>query len=302
MAKPQTIAGYNAEHTSDCERVLVTLLRGLGPWRESIFLVGGLTPRYLIPQRPPEVAPHAGTLDVDIVVDQQILADTAAYQSIEANLQKLGFERGENEAGKKLSWRWTAKTEHGATMSVEFLADDPARGGGRVQALPTQGNIGALNVPHSSMVFDLFEEKKISAELLGERGIASVIVRHADIVSFTVLKAFAFEDRHEGKDAHDLVYCIENHRGGLTAVAHALQQQLDGRHEAVIRRALDILKTRFADEAEMEGYRKDGPVAVARFELGADVERERRALRQRQVSDVIDRLLAAVLPAVEPNG
>ena len=45
MAKPATFDGYSDRYTVDCERVLVTLLRDLGPWKESVFLVGGLTPR-----------------------------------------------------------------------------------------------------------------------------------------------------------------------------------------------------------------------------------------------------------------
>ena len=47
MAKPATLDGYSDQYTLDCERVLVTLLRGLGPWKDSVYLVGGLTPRYL---------------------------------------------------------------------------------------------------------------------------------------------------------------------------------------------------------------------------------------------------------------
>ena len=86
MPKPATLDGYTDRHTTDCERVLVTLLRGLGPWKESVFLIGGLTPRYLVPTRPPAVPAHAGTLDVDIVVDLQILADTEAYRTLEENL------------------------------------------------------------------------------------------------------------------------------------------------------------------------------------------------------------------------
>ena len=76
MAKPATLDGYSDQYTVDCERVLVTLLRGLGPWKDSVYLVGGLTPRYLVAARPPMVPAHAGTLDVDIVIDLQILADT----------------------------------------------------------------------------------------------------------------------------------------------------------------------------------------------------------------------------------
>ena len=68
MAKPTTQDGYSAAVTESCERVLVTLLHGLGPWKRSVYLVGGLVPRYLIPDRPPAAPAHAGTGDVDIVV------------------------------------------------------------------------------------------------------------------------------------------------------------------------------------------------------------------------------------------
>ena len=92
MHKPDTAGGYKNEVTEDCERVLVTLLRGLGPWKESVYLVGGLTPRYLVHAKPPEVPPHAGTGDVDIVVELQLLADTEAYHSLEENFKKLGLK------------------------------------------------------------------------------------------------------------------------------------------------------------------------------------------------------------------
>ena len=46
MAKPQTINGYEAAVTEACERVLVTLPRGLGPWKDSVYLVGRLAPRF----------------------------------------------------------------------------------------------------------------------------------------------------------------------------------------------------------------------------------------------------------------
>jgi len=43
------------------------------------------------------------------------------------------------------------------------------------------------------------------------------------------------------------------------------------------------------------GYKLDGPVSVAKFELGEDDEfKEARALRQREVSDLIEQLLMRV--------
>ncbi|HAN48446.1 MAG TPA: hypothetical protein DCQ20_06155, partial [Nitrospira sp.] len=235
--------------------------------------------------------------DVDIVIDLQILADTDAYHTLEDNLKKMGFERAENEKQQKLSWRWQTRTEHGALMVLELLADAPDIAGGKVQPLPTEGTISALNIPHSSIVFDLHQITEIQAELLGGNGIATEKIKHANLVSFTCLKSFAFDQRFERKDAHDLIYCIEHAPEGMDAVAEAFRKECGGKHGAVIEASLAILRGRFADDEKTEGYRKDGPVSVAKFELGEGDEpeqREARALRQRQASDVIAQLLGRI--------
>jgi len=294
MPKPKTFDGYNEGYTLDCERVLVTLLRGLGPWKESVYLIGGLTPRYLVDDSGEGVPPHAGTQDVDIVIDLQILADTEAYHTLEENLKKMDFERAENDEGKKLSWRWKTKTEADVTVILELISESEELGGGKVQALPTEKTISALNVPHASMVFDLHEIKEIQAELLGENGVATEEVRFANLVSFTCLKAFAFDHRNERKDAHDLIYCLEHAPGGVTAAKGQFRKELDGKHAETVRSALDILRKRFASDEKIEGYQKDGPVAVAKFELGESNEeatKESRILRQRDVNYLIEQLL-----------
>jgi len=65
--------------------------------------------------------------------------------------------------------------------------------------MPTEGNVTAINVPHASMVFDLHDRVEITAELLNGGGRATEVVRFADIVSFTCLKVFAFDQRAEPK-------------------------------------------------------------------------------------------------------
>jgi hypothetical protein len=294
MPKPTTLGGYRGRPIDDFERVLITLLRGLGPWKNSVFLVGGLTPHYLVRARPPAVPAHAGTLDVDVVVHLQILADIEAYRTLEGNLRKMGFERAENEQGVKLSWRWKTRMESGAVVILEFIADKPDLAGGRVEAIPSQKSISALNVPHSSIVFDLYDEKEITAQLLGNDGFVTETVKHANLVSFTCLKAFAFDDRAERKDAHDLIYCLEYAHEELEIAAAAFRRELAGQHAPVVQKALEVLRRRFAHEPHIEGYLKDGPVAVAKFEVDQNDDpalRERRILRQREVSSLIDRLL-----------
>jgi hypothetical protein len=295
VAKPTTLTGYSEAVTRNCERVLVTLLRNLGPWKKSVFLIGGLVPRYLVPAKPPEVPRHAGTLDLDVVIDLVILEYTDAYRSLEENLKKIGFERAENEKGQKQSWRWKIGMEDGTSIILELLADKPELRGGKVEPLPTDGQISALNIPYSSIVFDLHETVDIQAELLDEEGVATETIRFANIVSFTCLKALAFDDRAERKDAHDLVYCIENAPGGMNSVVGAFRGQREGKHAEVIQSAFVILRNRFATDDGAEGYRKDGPVAVARFEIGEDLDRrESRVLRQRSVAEVIEELLRSI--------
>ena len=137
-------------------------------------------------------------------------------------------------------------------MVLELLADAPHLAGRGVEALPTKGT-------HSSIVFDLYQVAEIRAELIGGNGVATERMKHADIVSFTCLKAFAFDERYARK------------------------------HADVVRDALNILQEHSADDATTEGYRKDGLVAVAKFEFGDTDGPEQRGAR-----DLIARLLAGV--------
>jgi len=299
MSKPSTIDGYNEQVTRDCERVLVTLLRNLGPWKDSIFLVGGLTPRYLVPDRPPAVPPHAGTLDLDIVLDVVILETTDAYKSLEENLRKIGFDNATNRSGQKQNWRWQITMAEGSHIILELLTDRTDQVGPLVQPLPTDGNISALNMPHSSMVFDLHDTTEVSAELLSGDGMVTEVIRYANIVSFVCLKAFALEGRVERKDPHDLVYCIEHGPGGWEGAAAAFRDQLAGKHGAAIRQCLDILRKRFRSDEKTDAHLKDGPTMVANFELGESGTRENRILRQRDVAALMEQFLNAL--EVAPN-
>lgn len=295
MAKPPTLDGYSEQVTRDCERVLVTLLRNLGPHRNSLALIGGLTPRYLVPDRPPIVPLHAGTLDLDVVIDLVVLEDTESYRTLEDNLKKIGFEREENDKGQKVSWRWKVRMDDGTKIVLELLADHPDLRGGRAQPLPDQGQISALNIPHSSIVFDLYDTAEVTAELIGGNGLATEVIRHANIISFTCLKSIAYDDRQERKDAHDLVYCLEHVPQKGDALAALFKDALGGKHHDVIRNSLALLRKRFVTDGNAEGYLKDGPVAVAKFEIGENDDiREARALRQREASEVVTSLLNAI--------
>lgn len=171
--KPKHQGGYTALHAELCERTLVTLLRGLGPWKAGIYLTGGLVPRYLIhrsdddEQAPP---PHAGTTDVDLILDLDVLVTVEAYRRLEQNLRSLGFIRGTNDEGQTQHFSWRKPVGGGITVVVDLLCDaDPAEGG-RVAPLPGERRLSALKIPGAHLVARDHITVDVTAELLDERG------------------------------------------------------------------------------------------------------------------------------------
>lgn len=96
---------YDAVTTGRCERALVTLLGDLGPWRERVYLAGGLAPRYLTGQLPEGARAHIGTTDVDLVIALALGDETPeTYRTLQNNLEKARFRQGSRaSAGHAMS-------------------------------------------------------------------------------------------------------------------------------------------------------------------------------------------------------
>ncbi|WP_295993084.1 hypothetical protein [Rugamonas sp.] len=144
--KPRTAAGYVSAQTVACERVLVALLSAFGTLKDSLRLVGGLVPRYLTPETPPDVPAHAGTTDVDIVFNLQVIAEGKGYDSLAKQLKARGFKRYRKDDGRASSWQWERKITERERVLVEFLHDatDPALIG---KPIPIEGEkVSALGI------------------------------------------------------------------------------------------------------------------------------------------------------------
>ena len=266
---------YNEEATARCERALVTLLGDLGPWRERIYLAGGLAPRYIVGQLPEGARAHVGTTDVDLIVGLALGDETSeTYRTLQNNLEKSGF------AQKDPSFRWTRDVE-GISVAVEFLCETDSVEPGRIFRPKefTGSRFGAFNVRGAHLVREDFIELEIEAERLDGGGLSRVTVRVANVLPYTVLKIFAFQDRHENKDAYDLGFTLFNCEGGPTAAGKAAAASPVRRHPQV-EEALILLEERFHDIA------RDGPNAYASFLTDLDDEQAKARLRQEAVAIV----------------
>jgi hypothetical protein len=271
---------YDEVTTARCERALVTLLGDIGPWKDRIYLAGGLAPRYIVGTLPEGARPHVGTTDVDLVIGIAVEDDSPeAYRTLENNLKKGGFK---DEA----SFRWK-KTVEDVTVTVEFLCETDKVEPGRIFK-PKDGlgsGLGAFNVRGAHLVTRDYIEVDIEADRFDDGGRSRVTVRVANILSYTVLKILAFQDRHENKDSYDLVFCLLNYGDGPEEAGRVAQASAI-RDTEQVHEALRLLAERY------ESADDDGAVAYAAFLDDGDAENAAR-LRQEAVAVVRDFLNAA---------
>lgn len=295
-AKPKTAEGYDTAQTIACERVLVSLLTAFGTLKDSIRLVGGLVPRYLTPEMPPDVPAHAGTTDVDIVFNLQVIAEGEGYASLSEQLKQRGFVRYVKPGAKGASsWQWQRKVSDNESVVVEFLynAADQSEEGRLIQI---EGeHVSALGIRYADVVHNWYREKEVTAELFDDAGISTQIVRYADVTSFLILKAIAFEQRAENKDAGDLIHVMRYAGTPEEVGIEIVKRYQSGAHDAAIHEALGALKRCFCDGQGVEGYLRNGPIAAARFKIGLDSEDEDSRVReQRDVSGLVSEIVAYV--------
>jgi hypothetical protein len=271
---------YDAVTTVRCERALVTLLGDIGPWSQRGYLAGGLAPRYSVGTLPEGARPHVGTTDVDLVIGLAVEGESSeAYRTLENNLKKSGFK-------PESSFRWMKKID-GMTVIIEFLCETDQVEPGKIFK-PKEGTgtgRGAFNVRGAQLVTRDYVEREIEADRLDDGGRSKVIVRVANILSYTVLKILAFQDRHENKDSYDLIYCLLNFGDGPEDAGRSAAHSAI-RGDGLVEDALRLLSDRFADAD------RDGPHAYGGFLADPGDDEETARLRQEAVAVVRDFLAA----------
>ena len=241
---------YDEETTARCERALVTLLGDLGPWGKRIFLAGGLAPRYLVGRLAEGAKAHVGTTDIDLVIGIALGDETPeTYRMLHNNLVKAGFDQEEP------GFRWSRKVE-GVSVILEFLCETDQVAPGEIFR-PKEGTgakVSAFNVRGALLGRDDFIEVPIEAERLDEGGQSDVVVQVVNLLPYTVLKIFAFQQRHANKDAYDLVFTLLNHQEGPRAAGRKARGSVvaDSPHAT---EALALLEERFKDVEQDGSFR-----------------------------------------------
>jgi predicted nucleotidyltransferase len=280
--KPRHRRGYRREETEQVEATCLTVAVTLGALMDDLCIVGGLVPSLIIDRRigaDPETGErHSGTNDLDVGL-AIALFDESRYTEISRRLRQEDFKPDVNESGNTTPQRWKLGD---LNVTVDFLMAPiaGAERGGRVQ--PLEGDFGALIAPGLELAFDEREEIQMKGHTLtGERVSRTIPV--CGPAAFVALKALAFNDRGEPKDAYDLAYVLRRWPAGIDEIAERLSELATNHHEA-IERALLQLANDFAEPTSI------GPLRTASFEDQSDENLQNRAA---DVHGYVDDLLRA---------
>lgn len=249
MSEPTVAAGYDDRGTRAAHAVLVELGQVLGAHRDAIVVIGGSVPSLLM-----KGLGHIGTLDIDLDLDTEKLADHG-YADLVEKLMAAGYER-DQEGMKPFQIRRTVDLRDGGAavlVIVDLLMPRGAKTQKHrpplVQGLRVQeADGGEIALRHNIRL--LIEGTMPD----GRSNRVEMLV--ASIPALLVMKGYALVQRDKKKDAYDIYFSVRNYPGGLSGLTEECRRLLE---DPVAREALANIAAKF-DSAD--GF---GPVTVRMF-------------------------------------
>lgn len=237
------------------QSILLELMTILGRYRESIYLVGGWVPYFLLKhfQKNDNTFQHAGSIDIDLAIDFAEVSQNQ-YTGIVELIEKRGYKSKKDKLGKDIPFSFE-RTVSGLTVEVDFLA----------------GEYGGTTKSHrhQKVQDDFLARKTRGADLLPEHHIVFQIdgylpdssrhhsdLRMADIVSILAMKGITISDRYKEKDAYDIYALIANYKDGATSCFEEIKPFCK---KDLVAEGLKSICEKFATEGSV------GPVWAAKF-------------------------------------
>jgi hypothetical protein len=230
---------------------------------EAITVIGGSVPPLLVDEPAHDL--YAGTVDVDLSLDAELLNETAddVYATIAAHLTRRGYVK----IDPPFRWLRTV-TIDGREIDVylDLLAPPPEEMGRNRRHVRFQEEGMARRLDGGSILSHL----RVEAEVEGTLPDGRQNRKRANVAApgaLIVLKALALANRDKAKDAYDIDYVLQYiapKGGGPGAVADELRPF---RELPVVQEAVAVLAEKFENA---DSYGPQGVALYRRLRLGSE--------------------------------
>jgi len=257
---PQSAIDYDDRTTAAVKAVLLEIGQILGSFQGKFAVIGGAVPWLLLGN---EEMPHVGTLDVDLSLDAEALAD-GEYATLVQALMGNGYQQGKELRRFQLVRQVPADDGAGPIdVIVDFLMPRDAKIIKNVPPLISE--FAVQRAFGADLALRFYQMVAVEGPMPGG-GKNRVEVAVASIPALLAMKGFAVHGRHKQKDAYDIYYCVRNYAGGIDALADACRPLLA---EASAKQGYSYIAGKFN---EVDDY---GPTSVRHFVQDTQILGER---------------------------
>ncbi|MCK4266221.1 MAG: hypothetical protein KAX31_03000 [Thermoplasmata archaeon] len=265
----QRLSGdYSEGLTSASLSALVELAVTLKSYRDSIVLVGGWVPYFLIDEFGRGNFRHVGSIDIDLAVNPEEI-DADAYASIVDMIERRGYKNRLDREGNPLMFSFNkpvpSPIDHKEyIISVDFLTmASPESGRHRHRTI--QPGLPARIAGGCELAFSHNIDRELSGMLPGD-GEAIESIKMLDIAGCIGMKGIVLGERYKEKDAYDIYSVIGYCLNSPTAVAENIRPHLE---DQIMNDGIESIKQKFRD------IHAEGPSWTANF-LSLDPEVKKR--------------------------
>ena len=240
--------------------ILGEIVNLLNEFADNIRIIGGWVPSLLYPD-----SDHIGSIDVDVLLDQQQIKRTDSYKTIKRILIKNGYSRHPEQY---FTFVKTVEIQDVSyTVDVDFLSGKYGGDGGAVskhvdgiKALPATGGNFAFEFPPTDVKIEYI---RFDGAL--DSGHVNVI----SVVPYLVMKTMAL-GRGKPKDAYDIYCTIDNYPGGVKTLS---DEFIPYANKELVRKMKEKLDEKFASPEHA------GPSDIVAF-LDVNDEEEKERIKQ----------------------
>jgi len=262
--EPRQRDDYSVRQIEAARRVLVDLGQVLKQFEDCLVVVGGWIPDLLLEATE---EPHVGSIDVDLALDAEKLAEGQYAELLKALLNTRRYKQAE-EPFRLYAEVNLEDGDQPVRVDVDFLKSPEAKTKKNKPKLTK--NFRPLDASGCNAAFENPEVIVMTGKMIkGQTN--RVQFRVASLADFLIMKAYALANRDKPKDAYDICFCLDNYPGGLKELA-ANWKKRAGKKDVI--KAIEILKEKFP---AVDSF---GPMQVVEFYNSADAEERKRQARR----------------------
>jgi hypothetical protein len=252
---------YGAREVRATESVLIELAQVCGAWKQAFVVIGGAVPWLLLRDAAP---PHIGTIDIDLDLNPEALAE-GAYASLIEALDVHGYERAEDTL-KPFQLRRVVDVGGGPHIAVllDLLKPKGAKGDKNKPTLVS--GLRVIDADGAGVALRHNVEKSLAGRMPdGRQNEVRILV--ASIPALLVMKGYALTGRLKDKDAYDVYYSVRNYPGGIDDLSAECRKLLvleaTGPEPGVARQGFEAIASKWGSEDAF------GPVTARQFLEGS---------------------------------